>query len=61
MAARQAEHPWSACRRYMRALPIREGEDIISAGIAQRPNTRPRTAIAASAMIARSNSFSAIE
>jgi hypothetical protein len=38
----------------------REREDI-SAGIAQRANTRPATAIAISAMIASSNSFSAIE
>jgi hypothetical protein len=38
----------------------REREDI-SAGIAQPANTRPRTAIATSAMIASSNSFSAIE
>jgi hypothetical protein len=38
----------------------REREDI-SAEIAQPANTRPRTAIATSAMIASSNSFSAIE
>jgi hypothetical protein len=38
----------------------REREDI-SAEIAQRANTRPATAIAISAMIASSNSFSAIE